>query len=60
MIYMGNIEFYTSDDLCEMFKISRVTLYRWVNQKKITSYKVGKAQLFKKSEVAKFIEENKI
>ncbi len=57
---MGNIEFYTSDDLCEMFKISRVTLYRWVNQKKITSYKVGKALLFKKSEVAKFIEENKI
>lgn len=57
---MGNIEFYTSDDLCEMFKINRVTLYRWVNQKKITSYKVGKALLFKKSEVAKFIEENKI
>ena len=60
MIYMGNIEFYTSDDLCEMFKISRVTLYRWVNQKKIIGYKVGKALLFKKSEIAKFIEENKI
>ncbi len=60
MICMENVEFYKSDDLCEMFKITRVTLYRWVNQKKITGYKVGKALLFKKSEVAKFIEESKI
>ncbi len=60
MIYMKDVEFYTSDDLCKLFKISRVTLYRWVNQKKIASYKVGKALLFKKAEVAKFIEENKI
>ncbi len=57
---MKDVEFYTSDDLCKLFKISRVTLYRWVNQKKIASYKVGKALLFKKAEVAKFIEENKI
>lgn len=57
---MEDVEFHTSDDLCEMFKISKVTLYRWVNQKKITGYKVGKALLFKKSEVVKFIEENKI
>ncbi len=60
MIGMEDVEFYTSDDLCEMFKISKVTLYRWVGQKKIVGYKVGKALLFKKTEIAKFIEENKI
>lgn len=60
MIGMKDVEFYTSDDLCKMFKISKVTLYRWVGQKKITGYKVGKVLLFKKTEIAKFIEENRI
>ena len=38
-------------EACEYLKISKVTLYKWLNQGKITGYYLGTRLFFKKSEI---------
>lgn len=61
MISMNdNDGFYNIDDICKLFRVSKITVYRWLKAKKITGYKVGRAFLFKKTDIEKFIEESKV
>ncbi len=60
MISMKKDEFYNIDDICKLFRVSKITVYRWLKAKKIIGYKMGKAYLFKKSDIDKFIEESKV
>ncbi|MFV0485447.1 MAG: helix-turn-helix domain-containing protein [Candidatus Saccharimonadales bacterium] len=55
-----NDGFYNIDDICKLFRVSKITVYRWLKAKKITGYKVGRAFLFKKTDIEKFIEESKV
>jgi excisionase family DNA binding protein len=57
---MKKDEFYNIDDICKLFRVSKITVYRWLKAKKIIGYKMGKAYLFKKSDIDKFIEESKV
>lgn len=60
MISMNGEEFYNIDDICKLFRVSKITVYRWLKAKKIVGYKVGKSYLFKKADVDKLIEESKV
>jgi excisionase family DNA binding protein len=60
MISMKDNEFYNIDDICKLFKVSKITVYRWLKAKKLTGYKVGRAFLFKKDDIDKFIERSKV
>ena len=40
-------------EVCNYLKISKVTLYKWLNQGKITGYYLGTRLFFKKSEIDK-------
>lgn len=57
---MKEDEFYNIDDICKLFRVSKITVYRWLKAKKIIGYKMGKAYLFKKADIDKFIEESKV
>ena len=60
MISMKEGEFYKIDDICKIFQVSKITVYRWLKAKKITGYKVGRSYLFKKSDIEKFLEVSKV
>lgn len=60
MISMKEDEFYNIDDICKLFRVSKITVYRWLKAKKIIGYKIGKAYLFKKADIDKFIEESRV
>ncbi|MDR0887413.1 MAG: helix-turn-helix domain-containing protein [Candidatus Nomurabacteria bacterium] len=57
---MKDQEFYKIEDICELFQVSKITVYRWLKAKKITGYKVGRAFLFKKADIDAFIESSKV
>jgi excisionase family DNA binding protein len=57
---MKENEFYRLDDICKVFQVSKITVYRWIKAKKIPAYKVGGTYLFKKSDIEKFLEESKV
>lgn len=57
---MKDGEFYRIDDICKIFQVSKITVYRWLKAKKISGYKVGRSYLFKKSDIEKFLEESKV
>ena len=60
MISMKEDEFYNIDDICKLFRVSKITVYRWLKAKKIIGYKMGKAYLFKKADIDRFIEESRV
>lgn len=60
MISMKEGEFYKIDDICKIFQVSKITVYRWLKAKKITGYKVGRSYLFKKSDIEKFLEDSRV
>lgn len=50
--YMADTEpFITTNDVCDMFKLSRSTVYKMMNEKKLPYYKFGECIRFKKSEL---------
>jgi excisionase family DNA binding protein len=57
---MKENEFYHLNDICKIFQVSKITVYRWIKTKKIPAYKVGGAYLFKKPDIEKFLEESKV
>ena len=58
---MENEPLITRDEVCELLKISRVSIWRYTKEGKIPHYKIGRRLLFKRSEVLKsmFIDKNK-
>lgn len=60
MIRMETGEFYQIEDICSIFKVSRITVYRWIKAGKLTGYKVGRSFLFKRTDIDKLIERSKV
>lgn len=59
MISMDN-EFYKIEDVCSVFKVSRITVYRWIKAGKLAGYKVGRAFLFKKADIDELIKGSRV
>ncbi len=60
MISMKDDKFCKIEDVCELLRVSKITVYRWIKSKKITAYKVGKSYLFKREDIDKLIESSKV
>jgi len=56
---MSKEEYYTIKEVATMLKVAYLTVYRWIQNKKLTAYKAGKQYRIKKLDLDKFIKEKK-
>jgi len=54
------IKLYTTDELAEILKISKVTVYRIVESRKITFCKIKGGIRFAENDILKYIKNNKV
>lgn len=50
-------ELLTFKEVMDYLKVSRTTIYDWLNAGKIKAYKIGKSVRFKRSDIEAFIKE---
>lgn len=48
-------EYYTIDEVAKMLKVAYLTVYRWIQSKKLTAYKAGKQYRIKDKDLAAFM-----
>ena len=49
-----------ANEVCAIFKISKPTLYDWMNQGKLPSIKIESRRFFRSEDIEKLIEESRI
>ena len=47
---------YTPDEIAEMLKVSKKTVYYWINKEKLKAIKVGNMWRVKKEDLEEFID----
>lgn len=52
---MNNKDFYTARDLAEKLTVNIMTIYRYINAKKLKAYKIGKEYRIDKIEFEAFL-----
>ena len=58
MINMANRkleQYYTIDEVANMLKVAYLTVYRWIQDKKLTAYKAGKQYRITDSDLNVFL-----
>lgn len=58
--FNSNLKLYTTDELAKIFNISKPTVYRIIESRKIPFYKVKGSIRFTRDDVLKYLEENRI
>lgn len=53
---MANDQYYTIEEVAKTLKVVYLTVYRWIQDGKLTAYKAGKQYRIKKSDLERFIE----
>ena len=53
-------EIFTLEEVCKYLKVSKHTLYKYTQNKRMPSFKVGKVLRFRKSSVDTWIEEREV
>ncbi|WP_294267699.1 helix-turn-helix domain-containing protein [uncultured Chryseobacterium sp.] len=53
-------EYLTTDEVCDILKITKATLSNWRNDQIITAYGIGARIYFKRSELDELINRNKL
>lgn len=53
---MKNKDFYTAKDLAEKLELNIMTIYRYIDAKKLKAYKIGKEYRIEKTEFKAFLE----
>ena len=49
-------EYYTIQEVADKLKVAYLTVYRWVQQKKLLAYKVGKQYRISKEDLNTFLD----
>ena len=49
-------QYYSIEETAKLLKVAYITVYRWVQSRKLTAYKAGKQYRIKKEDINKFIE----
>lgn len=57
---MNDEEYYTIQEVSELFKVAYLTVYRWIKEGKLEAYKFGKKYKIKKTDIDKFVKESKV
>jgi excisionase family DNA binding protein len=52
-------EFFTAKEIAEKFSLNVMTIYRYINAKKLTAHKIGKEYRITDSELNAFLERTK-
>ncbi|GIW61213.1 MAG: hypothetical protein KatS3mg101_1190 [Patescibacteria group bacterium] len=53
-------EFYTIREVADILKVAYLTVYRWVQARKLQAFKIGKQYRINKAELDKFIQKQKV
>ena len=56
---MKKDEFYKAEDLAEKLKVNIMTIYRYIQAKKLKAYKIGKEYRIDRTEFESFLEKVK-
>lgn len=56
---MTEEKYYSIEEVAKMLKVAYLTVYRWIQAKKLISYKAVKQYRIKKSDFNKFIKKYK-
>ena len=56
MLNMIKEEYYTIEEVAKMLKVVYLTVYRWIQDEKLTAFKAGKQYRIKKTDLDRFIE----
>lgn len=56
---MDKEQYYSIEEVSKILKVAYLTVYRWVQSKKLTAYKAGKQYRIEKDELRKFIGKTK-
>lgn len=59
MINKDEEVYYTIEEVASMLKVAYLTVYRWIQGKKLIAYKVGKQYRIKQSDLDGFISSSK-
>ena len=51
----ANEELLTKKEVCELLKVTPVTIWRWQKEGKINSYGIGKNRYYKKAEILELL-----
>ena len=57
---MDEKDFYTAKDLAEKLELNIMTIYRYIDAKKLKAYKIGKEFRIKKSDFEAFLNKSKV
>ena len=52
-------KYYTIDEVAELLKVSKMTLYRYIKSKKLPAIKLGKEYRVSASDLQAFLDSNK-
>jgi len=52
---MDNDQYYSIEEVAKMLKVAYLTVYRWIQTKKLSAIKAGKQYRISKSELDKFV-----
>lgn len=52
-------DFYTIDEVCDILRVSRMTIYRYIKAKKLLAYKLGKEMRVAKTDFQLFLNARK-
>jgi excisionase family DNA binding protein len=55
---MNDKEFYTAKDLAEKLGLNIMTIYRYIDAKKLKAYKIGKEYRIEKADFEEFLKRN--
>jgi len=50
-------ELLTINEVCKIMKVSRATLYNWMNSRKVRAYRLGRGVRIKKTDLEKLMKE---
>lgn len=53
---MASEQYYSIEEVATMLKVTYLTVYRWIQSKKLNSLKAGKQYRIKKEALNKFLE----
>lgn len=56
---MDNEQYYSIEEISKMLKVAYLTVYRWIQGKRLTAFKAGKQYRIKKSDLEDFLELSK-
>jgi excisionase family DNA binding protein len=53
-------KYYTIDEVATTLKVAYLTVYRWIQARKIKAYKIGRSYRITEKELGRFIEESEV